>query len=126
MNKTIKVIDLLNMIAKGEEVPKKIKCQNCIWKYEEEFKQYKDEDFRELVKALLGYYQKEAISFTLYGALTCKVEIIEEQPEIDIQSIEELNKQKETNIWAKMSDCEDKINEVIRAVKQLDNQINNK
>ena len=33
MNK-IKVIDLLNMISKGEEVPKKIKYQNYIYEYQ--------------------------------------------------------------------------------------------
>lgn len=31
MMKTIKIIDLLNMISKGEEVPKKIKLDNEIW-----------------------------------------------------------------------------------------------
>jgi hypothetical protein len=33
--KTIKVIDLLNKIANGEEVPKKIKYRNNIYEYED-------------------------------------------------------------------------------------------
>ena len=32
--KTIKIIDLLNKIAKGEELPKKIKCDGVIYNYE--------------------------------------------------------------------------------------------
>lgn len=134
----IRVIDLLNKIANGEEVPKKIKCQDCIWKYEESFKQYKNENFRELVKALLGYYQKEAVSFTLYGALTCEVEIIEEEPEIDIQGIDELEKDftyyedhsagitVEKVLSAAELELANKLNELIKAVKQLDKRINNK
>lgn len=31
--KTIKIIDLLNKIANGEEVPKKIKINNVIYEY---------------------------------------------------------------------------------------------
>ena len=31
--KTIKIIDLLNKIANGEEVPKKIKYENDIYKH---------------------------------------------------------------------------------------------
>lgn len=34
MMKTIKIIDLLNMISKGEEVPQKIKVGNKIYNYE--------------------------------------------------------------------------------------------
>ena len=36
----MKVIDLLNMISKGEEVPKKIKYRKCIFEYEEKSKDY--------------------------------------------------------------------------------------
>lgn len=36
----MRVIDLLNKIAKGEEVPKKIKVGNIIWNYNEEKKTY--------------------------------------------------------------------------------------
>lgn len=74
----MKVIDLLNKIANEEEVPKKIKAQNYIWTYEENFKQYKNEEFQELVKKLLGYYDKEGCCFTIYGALNYEVEIVEE------------------------------------------------
>lgn len=113
----MKIIDLLNKIANGEEVPEKIKVQGYIWTYEENFKQYKNEDFRELVKALLGYYSEGSCCLSLYGALNCEVELIEEQQDIDIQELKELT-------------CEEgdyktrTINEIIEAVKQLDRKIN--
>lgn len=36
----MKVIDLLNKIANGEELPKKIKYDNDIWKYDEMARDY--------------------------------------------------------------------------------------
>ena len=36
----MKIIELLNKIANGEEVPKKIEYRKCIFEYEEEFKDY--------------------------------------------------------------------------------------
>lgn len=39
MNK-IRIIDLFNMISKGEEVPKKIKYSNIIFEYNEDYKNY--------------------------------------------------------------------------------------
>ena len=40
MNKTIKVIDLLNKIANGEEVPKKIRYDDDIYEYDYDEKNY--------------------------------------------------------------------------------------
>ena len=40
MNKTIKVIDLLNKIANGKEVPKKIKYDDDIYEYDYDEKNY--------------------------------------------------------------------------------------
>lgn len=36
----MKIIDLLNKIANGEEIPKKIKYRKCIFEYEEKYKDY--------------------------------------------------------------------------------------
>jgi len=38
--KTIKIIDLLNKIANGEEIPKKIKIGNIIWTFDKKEKTY--------------------------------------------------------------------------------------
>ena len=71
--KTIKIIDLLNMIANDEEVPEKIKYKNEIWEY------YKD---------LTNYIRpgKPNTLFTMYyihKILNEEVEIIEKEKEIE-------------------------------------------
>lgn len=113
----MKVIDLLNKIVNEEEMPKKIRVKNHIWAYEKGFKQYKNDNFQELLKFLLGYYKEDGFSFTLYGALNCEVELIED--EIDIDSIEEM----------KLDGVDDivyYVNDLIKAVKQLDRKIKEK
>ena len=42
MNKTIKIIDLLNKIANGEEIPKKIKYDNYYCYYDKKKNEYVD------------------------------------------------------------------------------------
>lgn len=40
----IKIIDLINMISKGEELPKKIKYEKEIWNYIDYQKDYRNDD----------------------------------------------------------------------------------
>ena len=40
----MRIIDLLNKIAKGEEVPKKIKWRDCIWEYDNFNQDYTHEE----------------------------------------------------------------------------------
>ena len=117
MSKTIKVIDLLNKMANGEEVPKRIKYNYETFKWDNIEKKYykdrKDEDY---------IY----ISFDTY-ALNDTVEIIEEEPEIDIQEIkqirtievvkDDLNIRHPTNL-----ELAHKINELVKAVNQINNK----
>ena len=113
MNKTIKVIDLLNKISNGEEVPKKIKVFNHI------FKRKLDIDGLSYYLDLDGYLP--LLSFISGTAtLNTEVEIIEEEPEIDIQGIEELEKK------TGCAESNSKINELIKAIKQLDKKIKEK
>ena len=106
-------------------MPKKIKWRDKIWDYWEEDQDYKSKQGRWFTSNLNDIRTKEFVNDT--------VEIIEEQQDIDIQSIEELN---DTNF-----DCEHmaedevdyyhnntrtKMNEIIRAVKQLDKKIKEK
>lgn len=105
--KKIKVITLLNKIANGEEAPKKIKYGGQIY--------LKDKENDVINTAILNN----------------EIEIIEddeEEPEIDTQQIEELHKgmiidngkiEPEMIINLKY-----KVNELVKAVKQLDRQIN--
>ena len=109
MNKTIKIIDLLNKIVKREVVPQKIKDRdNGIWIWDEDRKIYNLED----------------VPFIIFNAdlnkLNDELEIIEDKEEIDIQSIEEITCNDNREIAVRLKS---KINELINAVKQLDKEI---
>ena len=127
MSKTIKVIDLLNKIANGEEVPEKIKFNEDIFEYypsEKEYKSFVDED-RFCGQTLLFAVMYE---HRINEILNCEAEIIEEQEKIDIQNLNELN------IDEIMSLDNDKriiialanIRILQQAVKQLDKKIKEK
>ena len=75
----MKIIDLLNKIANGEEVPKKIKWENIIYAYSEYDKDYleypfSDEEYRGL------FDMRDSI---LTQFLNDEVEIIEEPKKIE-------------------------------------------
>lgn len=120
MSKTIKVIDLLNKIANGEEVPKKIKYGYKEYEYKSNSNLYVRED---------GTFGGD---WALDMMLDEEVEIIEEEPEIDIQAIEELGnfeiieQTKTTDIANILLKYGVRINELIKAVRQLDKQIKEK
>ena len=86
----MKIIDLLNKIAKGEEVPKKMFLYNYVWFFNKEEKDYFNSDNTEL----FGSYLEYAITTSLND----EVEIIEEEKEIEKgikpykQYVEELGK----------------------------------
>lgn len=112
MNKTIKVIELLNKIANGEEIPKKIKYMNFVF----ELNNY---------KYGRHYYNEDVELIQLinhnFSNLNDEVEIIEESEEIDIQAIKELLTIEDYEFDKTDGRLNrDKINELIRAVKQLD------
>ena len=126
MSKVIKVIDLLNKIANGEEVPKEIEFGYERF-YCTENLRYKNKNGETLGEA-----------YSLDKMLDDEVEIIEEEPEIDIQGIEELEEysiqglevsgysmtQGEYLLEDGIEENREIINELIKAVKQLDHQMN--
>lgn len=133
MSKEIKVIDLLNKIANGEEVPYKVKYNGIIFTYNSSNKQglkYVDlnKENEVFYRYLTGVVNK----------LTDEVEIIEEQEKIDIQSIEELdenftyieNHSSGLGIEKVLNKAEielvNKINKLVQAVKQLEKKIKEK
>jgi len=129
MRKTIKVIDLLNKIANGEEIPKKIKVKDYIfiWKVSDNGTGYYN------VKEDTGYYWLENyVSLDNSEDLNTEIEIIEEEPEIDIQKLKGIEKTSTTIstdnevriAYSLIHDCENKINDLTKAVKQLDKRIN--
>lgn len=110
------IIELLNKLSKGE-IPKKIKLDNDVYKYDEAQEDYYNDDIG-IVNWLFDDY--------IIGVkqLDYEVEIIEETEEIDIDSIEEVNV---TDRGMDTDDCilyyEDKMNELIKAVKQINNKL---
>lgn len=77
----MKVIDLLNIIANGEEVPKKVFYKTggeytggYYWKYDESCRDYKDK---------AGDYVFNAGNYHVIDMLNMEVEIIEEDKKIE-------------------------------------------
>lgn len=120
MSKTIKVIDLLNKKANGEEVPRKIKYYDEYYILNEDTTSI--ENLYLIDGALVGWFNHNNFS------LNSQVEIIEEQEEIDIQSIKDIK-----DIYIENASCgEDvkylarKYNEILKWAKQLDKKIKEK
>lgn len=118
MSKAIRVIDLLNKIANGEEVPKQIEYRANLYRLDE------DKSYRDVVD---GSYFVEDLSFNLAN-LSDEVQIIEEQEEIDIQNIKDIK-----DVFIENASCgEDvkylarKYNEILKWAKQLDKKIKEK
>lgn len=111
MSKTIRVIDLLNKIANGEEVPKKIKYYDEYYILNEYTTSI--ENLYLIDGALVGWFNHNNFS------LNSQVQIIEEQEEIDIQSIEEIEPAMNGNACV-IDNKTWTLNQVIKAVKQLD------
>lgn len=117
----MKIIELLNKIANGEEIPKKIKYLNRIYeyKYTTYGTGYLYED-----KGIKYWFSEDALSDSA-EELNYEVEIIEDEKEI--QSIETLNPHDEyfrdgTELVYKL--MYDKINEIAMKVNQLDKKVN--
>lgn len=68
----IKIIDLLNMISKGEEVPKKIKYNKKIYEYSQKDNRYHNVEGGLDLSSIFGDYN--------FNYLNDEIEIIEEKP----------------------------------------------
>ena len=76
MKKTIRVIDLLNKIAKGEEVPKKIKK---IWEYE-----YKYDELRNEYHYMNHENKRFDEDWLIFSMINDEIEILDEEEFEDI------------------------------------------
>ena len=130
MSKTIKVIDLLNKIANGEEVPIEIEYRNKRYILNRTCKQYYEKGEGSYLDNKLAF--KNTIEYEFYGDFLndevkiIEGQIIEEQEEIDIDKLEEYTKDElEYMCPEELKPLAYKCNEIIKAVKQLDKKINN-
>ena len=107
----MKVIDLLNKIANGEEVPKKIKYNDTTYTYHERVEKiygFVDEQ---------GTYLEEQYYIT--GVLNHEVEIIEEDKEIEELDAISYYDETKTLYQIDYEKAQDKINELVKAVNEL-------
>lgn len=124
MNKKIKVIELLNLLAENKiKKGTRINYNNVIYKV----------DFPNLA----GVY-KENGGTSLYDnlftsldiiELNTEVEILEDEEEIDIQDIKIFEQPRDLSIWSNdtlsknQRNIIEKVNKLVKAVKQLDKKI---
>ena len=125
MSKTIKVINLLNKIANGEEVPKKIKYEGDILEYDNEIF-----DYLGISKTGTGsFFNYLFVNKATNEFINNEVEIIEELEEIDIQNeLETIIEFQDVTKYDRLSISlnREMINILIKAVKQLDKKMREK
>ena len=105
-----KVIDLLNKIAKGEEVPKNIIIRNNI---------YMLKDDRDLYNINFTYEDMYENYWLDNAELNEKIEIIEEEKEIEELNLDTDELLKNVIITAQDYVIEGKINELVREINKL-------
>ena len=108
----MKVIDLINKIAKGEEVPKRIRIEHWCYKFEwvEHLENYYDEDNNIDLMSALSMNKEE---------LNYKVKIIEEDKKIEKLNLDADKLKGNEKVRAIDYLLEDKINELIEEIEKL-------
>lgn len=113
MSKIITIIELLNRIANGEEVPKKIKYEKDILEYMPDVQDY----FGVSKTGNGSFFNYLFVNKSTSSFINNTVETLEDEETIDIDSIEELH------IGEVTTDERLRINELIKAVKQINKKI---
>lgn len=117
MNKKIKVIELINKVYANLDVPEKVKYKDKKYKYNKVTEDYESEDgewlFPKMIKSFGRWTEKE-------------VEILEDEEEINIEEIEELQIFGDSTVYDYNDIDRNRkvINELVKAVKQLNKEIN--
>lgn len=116
--KTIKIIDLLNKIANGEEVPYKIIYGNHIYTYNSEVQDYDINDNCEfLLERLFSYKDTSEI-------LELELEIQDEEDEFE--DIEEMNLDVDCTCEWNFGEVYDTINQLIKNQKKIIERLKDK
>ena len=108
----MKIIDLLNKIANGEEVPYEIKYNGRLYKWRRDIGDYRLDGCAEclIIKSIFGTFDCCGKHNSLYNMLFDTVDILEEEKKIP----EKLNKQHFHNRQRQLAN---KINEIIDYLK---------
>ena len=118
MNKKIKVIELLNKIANNEKLPVKIMFNTVAWELMKDEKDYISTHTQERLLKDDNWILRH---------LNVEVEILEDEEEIDIQGIDIIRdyRTSDDDLYNdNFGDFKSTINELVKAVKQLDKKIN--
>ena len=110
----MKVIDLLNKIAKGEEVPERIKFENYIYIWRNYEKDYFCKQINHSLESIIGEY--------MFSNLNLEIEIIEEEKEIEEITIRDNTLGFPNGEWTARNMDKAfayKINELVREVNKL-------
>lgn len=109
----MKIIDLLNKIANGEEIPKEIKYNACLFAFERQSQDYYCEEYGNLFEYLINEHRTGEF-------LNDEVEVIEEDKKIKKfelpKFINEGENTTDSQIWnlnINLCYTRDKINEII-------------
>ena len=102
----MRIIDLLNKIANGEEVPKKIKINNIIYEYRGYMYCTEKANYQDIEDYLFGKWN--------FNILNDTIEILEEENKIEKIDLGILNDQKQKNKVFK-----EKINLLIDEINKL-------
>ena len=103
----VKIIDILNRIAEGKNIPIKIKINDEVYIYDKEKNDYKVKHG--------GYYFFDDIA--LSNSLNEEVQILDNETN-GIEEIICITSDENTMIWI----CIQKINELVKAINKLNNQ----
>ena len=113
----MKIIDLLNKIAKGEEVPKKIKYKEDIYEY---YKSSETIDYRYLDEGTQGYgYLSSCIDYDTFSCLNDEVEVIE-----DNKKIEKISWKEKESLAGFIRNDNDKLDILARRTEKLKKSLN--
>lgn len=120
----IKIIDLLNKIANGEEIPKKILLNGIVFEYQGDDYLYKDEDKKEHWLFSASYTDKY---MWFENFLKAEVEIIEEPKKIEYPILHKTAPSEITGDqmpnWRNLIDCN--FEYLNKTICQLIDEINN-
>ena len=118
----IKIIDLLNKIANGEEVPKKIKYKGIIREYEDKDKDYISWETNADLYLFFDLFKSNSGN-QFETTLNDEVEILDEEDEFE--DIEEMNLDIDCTTEYNFGEVYDTINQLINNQKKIIERLKN-